>query len=129
MMQLIYFNICESNSLSTDSLSPDVEASLEEAKALSITHHVQIYFISHYETPEDAAAIATTGESIHSVIHPRYLVEDVDGELIEQSTPYNSSEGPAVDYVDSFLSCLQSDREDKLIATVGKWVFDGWCFW
>jgi phosphoribosyl-ATP pyrophosphohydrolase/phosphoribosyl-AMP cyclohydrolase/histidinol dehydrogenase len=106
------------NRLSEATSSPEVEAALEEAKAIAAYRHVQIYFISHYDSPDDAAAIANINESIHSVVHPQYFIEDANGALEPANMPYTTDKRPAVDYVGSFISCLQSDREDKLIATV-----------
>lgn len=98
-----------------------MDAAIEEAKAISAYRHVQIYFISHYASPEDAASVANHSELIHCIIHPQYFIEESHGELIPAPTPFVSDcTRPTMDYVDAFISCLQSDRGDKLIATVGK---------
>ena len=96
-----------------------MEAAIEEAKSIAAYRHVQIYFISHYATPEDAASIANHSELIHCVIHPQYLLDDSAGGLLPAPTPFVAEKRPTVDYVEAFTSCLQSDRGDKLIATVG----------
>ena len=97
-----------------------MDATIEEAKSIAAYRQVQIYFISSYASPDDAASVANNSELIHSVIYPKYFVENEHGGLMPAATPYCDTPRPTVDYVDAFVSCLQSDREDKLIATVGK---------
>jgi hypothetical protein len=106
--------------IDNDLSNPEADHILEEAKTIAGLRHVQVYFIAHYSCPEDAATIATTHESIHSIIYPQYLQDDAEGNLVADIMPYASDTRACVDYMDAFICCLQSDRDDKLIATVGK---------
>jgi hypothetical protein len=105
--------------IAQDVTTEDSLAALEEAKAQAAKQQVQIYFICHYSTPSDAGSIASTHESIHAVIYPRYLVEDSSHNLVPSGTPYTEDHGRTLDYVDAFISCLESDREDGLFETIG----------
>lgn len=104
-------------------IQPDVTtgtalAIFEEAKIKSARYQIQIYFVTHFISPQDAGSVASMHESVHAIIYPKYFSSDEEGHLEISGTPYTEDHHRTLDIIDSYIACLESDREDGLFATV-----------
>ena len=104
-------------------IQPDVTTQMalaifEEAKMKSARYQLQIYFVTHYISPADAGSVASMHESVHAIIYPKYFTNDEEGNMVISGTPYTEDHHRTLDIVDSYIACLESDRDDGLFATI-----------